>query len=204
VSRPAHDLEAVLASRNLHKVAELSELLAPHRLVPLPDEVELPPEDGSSFAENALIKARAAAFATGMPAIADDSGIVVPALGDEPGIRSARYAGENATDEQNLEKLLFEMRAESDRRASYVCVLALVEPDGDAPASETTVEGRCDGTLTQEPRGEGGFGYDPAFVPVEYADHDLTMAQITQSAKDAISHRGVAAQHLAELLAERA
>src|SRR5262249_27314687 len=125
----AKPLEMVLASRNPHKVAELGLLLAPHTLDALPAEIELPPEDGSSFEQNALIKARAAAAATGRASVADDSGIAVAALDGAPGIRSARFAGEGASDQENLDKLLREIEDASDRRASYVCVLALVEPD---------------------------------------------------------------------------
>jgi XTP/dITP diphosphohydrolase len=195
----AEQSEIVLASRNPHKVTELNALLAPHRLVALPDEIELPSEDGASFEQNALIKARAAARAAGRPALADDSGIVVAALDGDPGIRSARYAGEHAGDEENLAKLLDEMKGRSDRRAAYVCVLAFV----DAAGCELVAEGRCEGTLTEAPRGSGGFGYDPAFVPAEYAGRDLTMAQISQAAKDAISHRSVAAVKMLELLPGR-
>ncbi len=193
----------VLASRNPHKVAELRVLLAPHRLVALPNEFELPPETGASFEENALSKARAAARATAMPAVADDSGIVAAALGGAPGIRSARFAGERATDEQNLQKLLDELDRAVDRRAAYVCVLALVEPGSDGRWKETVVEGRCEGRMIDEQRGSRGFGYDPAFVADEYADLDLTMAQISQAQKDAISHRGAAAKALVEMLAGR-
>ena len=121
-------MDLVLATRNLHKLRELEGLLAPHRLHPLPDGIELPPEDGASFEENALIKARAATEATGSPAVADDSGIAVAALGGAPGIHSARYAGEQATDEQNLAKLIAAIDGHPDRRAAYVCVLALCRP----------------------------------------------------------------------------
>ncbi len=129
-------MRLVLATRNAHKVRELAPLLAPHELEPLPDDVDLPPETGETFADNALIKARAAAAATGRPAIADDSGIEAAALGGRPGVRSARYAGEDATDEENLAKLLREAPAGSP--LAYVCVLAYVEPDG----REHLVEGR--------------------------------------------------------------
>jgi XTP/dITP diphosphohydrolase len=194
----------VLASRSPHKVAELGVLLAPHRLTALPDDIELPPEDGISFEQNALIKARAAAGATAGPAVADDSGITVVALGGAPGIYSARFAGEQASDEQNLTKLLDDMRGLEDRRASYVCALALVEPQPDGRLNEVVVEASCHGSLIDTPRGAGGFGYDPAFAPDEYAELDLTMAEITQAQKDAISHRGAAAKALMALLAERA
>jgi XTP/dITP diphosphohydrolase len=178
----------VLATRNAHKVRELGPLLAPHEVVALPDAVVLPPEDGDTFAANALGKARAAAAATGAPAIADDSGIAAEALGGRPGVRSARFAGEGATDAENLAKLLREAPAGSV--VAYVCALAYVGPDG----SEHVVEGRCTGTLAAAPRGSGGFGYDPAFVPDEHPDR--TMAELAPAEKDAISHRGRAARAL--------
>ncbi len=185
-------MRLVLATRNAHKVRELGPLLAPHEVVALPDEVRLPPEDGETFAENALGKARAAAAATGSPAIADDSGIAADALGGRPGVRSARFAGEDATDEENLAKLLRE--APPGSAVAYVCALAFVDPAG----TEHVVEGRCAGTLAATPRGSGGFGYDPAFVPVEQ-DGDgpaRTMAELAPREKDAISHRGRAARAL--------
>jgi XTP/dITP diphosphohydrolase len=189
-------LRIVMASRNQHKVRELARVLAPHTLEPLPESVELPPEDGQTFSENALLKARAAATATGAPALADDSGIVVAALGGAPGVYSARYAGPSATDEQNLHKLLDEMAGAQDRRAAYVCVLALVEPDG----PERLFEGRCEGRLAAAPRGSGGFGYDPAFVPDDLDGDERTMAEVSPAEKDAISHRGRAARSLAAAL----
>ena len=190
----------VLATRNAHKLRELDALLRPHRLEPLPNGVELPPESGASFAENASAKALAAARATGRPSIADDSGIAVAALGGGPGIHSARYAGEQATDEENLAKLLRELEGTSDRRAAYVCSLALVEP-GREPR---VFEGRCAGKLAYEPRGSGGFGYDPIFVPDELGDGpERTMAELTPSEKDAISHRGRAARELFAWLESR-
>jgi XTP/dITP diphosphohydrolase len=185
----------VLASRNDHKLRELGELLRPHELEPLPAGIELPPESGTTFAANALVKARTAATATGLPAVADDSGIEAAALGGAPGVWSARYAGEDATDEQNLDKLLHEVPADGDRRVAYVCALAYVEPAGE----ELVVESRCEGRLTNEPRGSGGFGYDPAFVPEDY-DDDRTMAELTPDEKDAISHRGRAVRALLEKL----
>jgi XTP/dITP diphosphohydrolase len=194
-------MELVLATRNPHKVRELAALLAPHVVEPLPEQVELPPETGSTFADNALIKASAAAHATGRAAIADDSGIVVAALGGQPGIYSARYAGEGATDEQNLAKLLREIRGTADRRAAYVCALALVEPSG----GQEVFEGRCEGILIDDPRGSNGFGYDPAFVPDERAPGDeRTMAELPPAAKDEISHRGRAARAFLDWLSVRA
>jgi XTP/dITP diphosphohydrolase len=191
----------VLATRNAHKLRELGTLFAPHDLEPLPEDVELPAETGASFAENALIKARAAARATGRAAIADDSGIVVDALGGAPGIHSARYAGERATDEQNLAKLLDELRDRDDRHAAYVCAIALVDPI----AGQEVFEARCEGTVIQEPRGSGGFGYDPAFVPDERSPGDeRTMAELSPAEKDAISHRGRAARAFLDWLSVRA
>jgi XTP/dITP diphosphohydrolase len=182
----------VLATRNDHKLRELSELMRPFALDPLPAEVELPPETGTTFADNALGKARAAAAATGRPAVADDSGIEAAALGGAPGVWSARYAGDNASDEDNLRKLLEEVPEGGDWRVAYVCALAYVEPGG----HEEIVHGRCEGTLAAEPRGEGGFGYDPAFVPDDYPGDERTMAELTVEEKDAISHRGRAARAL--------
>jgi XTP/dITP diphosphohydrolase len=181
-------VELVLATRNPHKLREFEPLLAPHRVLPLPDDVELPPETGETFAENATVKARTAVEATGITAVADDSGIAAAALGGRPGVRSARYAGENATDEENLEKLLREV-PEDDRRVAYVCALAYAEPGGRVHV----VEGRCEGTLATDPRGSGGFGYDPAFVPDD-RDDGRTMAELAPDEKDAISHRGRAAR----------
>jgi XTP/dITP diphosphohydrolase len=188
----------ILASRNEHKLRELAEILPGVELRPLPPGVEMPPEDGDSFAANALIKARAAHAATGEAAIADDSGIVAVALGGRPGIHSARYAGEGASDEENLAKLLREVAAAGgERRAAYVCAIALVA-EGD---EEFTFEGRCEGRLVTEPRGEGGFGYDPAFVPDDTGPGDeRTMAELSPAEKHAISHRGRAARLLAEHL----
>jgi XTP/dITP diphosphohydrolase len=192
----------VLASRNEHKLRELRQVLRMIELLPLPEGVELPPEDGATFTENALIKARAARGATGLPAIADDSGIAAAALGGRPGVRSARYAGPNADDAANLAKLLEEVAgAGGDRRVAYVCVLALIGEDGE----EQVFEGRCEGVLAQEPRGSGGFGYDPAFIPAETGPGDQrTMAELEPAQKNAISHRGRAARLLGDHLAAAA
>lgn len=187
----------VIATRNEHKLRELREALPGVDVEPLPAAVELPPETGDTFVDNALGKARAARAATGAPAIADDSGIEAAGLGGRPGVRSARYAGEDASDEQNLAKLVTELEGAEDRRLAYVCALALVGADG----AELVVEGRCEGTLAPEPRGEGGFGYDPAFVPDDTGPGDLrTMAELAPSEKHAISHRGRAARALAARL----
>jgi XTP/dITP diphosphohydrolase len=190
----------VLSTRNPHKVREFSRLLAPAEIAvePLPDDVTLPPEDGTTFVENALPKARAAAAAAGRAAIADDSGIEAEALGGAPGVRSARFAGEGATDEANLDKLLQEAPVGSPLR--YVCALAYVDP---AHGVEEVFFGECSGTLAPAPRGSGGFGYDPAFVPVDY-DSGRTMAELSDEEKDAISHRGRAARALVRWLASSA
>jgi XTP/dITP diphosphohydrolase len=181
-------VRAVLATRNEHKLRELAKLLRGVRLEPLPADVELAPETGTTFADNALVKARVAATSTGMPAIADDSGIEAVALDGGPGVRSARFAGPEATDAENLAKLRAEVPAGSP--LAYVCALAFV--DG---SSEQLFEGRCTGTMSPEPRGERGFGYDPVFIP-EDGDGTRTMAELTDAEKDAISHRGRAARAL--------
>jgi XTP/dITP diphosphohydrolase len=217
----------VLATRNPHKVREIARLLEPSGITvePLPSGIELPPEVGATFEANALPKAAAASAATGPPAIADDSGIEAEALGGRPGVHSARYAGPEATDQQNLEKLMREAPAGSGLR--YVCALAYVEPGGNtggagtprgadraggggnprgtdraggADAAEKRVFfGYCAGRLAPEARGSGGFGYDPAFLPDELAD-GRTMAELSDPEKDAISHRGHAVRELAQWL----
>jgi XTP/dITP diphosphohydrolase len=192
-------VKLVLATRNAHKLQELRRVMPEIELVGLPDHAELPSEDGATFAENALAKARAASGATGMPAIADDSGIVAAALGGAPGVRSARYAGPEATDEENLSKLLAAVPPDGDRRVAYVCALAYAAPGGE----ERLFEARCEGRLAERPRGGGGFGYDPAFLPAD-APGDRTMAELAPGEKDAISHRGRAARMFTSWLAERA
>jgi XTP/dITP diphosphohydrolase len=180
----------LLATRNEHKRREFQRLLPDLQVEALPDDVSLPPEDGDTFEENALGKARAAALATGRVSIADDSGIEATALGGAPGVRSARYAGERATDEQNLSKLLHEAPAGSP--LAYVCALAYVDPGGGV---ECVFEGRCTGRLADTRRGDRGFGYDPAFLP-DGEPAGVTMAELSDERKDAISHRGRAARAL--------
>ena len=182
-------MRLVLATRNDHKVRELERMMDGVGIDALPPGVVLPPEDGATFAENALGKARAAAVALGRPAIADDSGVESEALGGAPGIFSARFAGPDATDGENLARLRAEAPAGSPLR--YVCVMAYATPDGD----ERTFTGTCEGTLSAEARGSGGFGYDPAFLPADVAD-GRTMAELSAAEKDAISHRGRAARAL--------
>jgi XTP/dITP diphosphohydrolase len=184
-------MRLLLATRNEHKRREFERLLGGEIGVDaLGPEVELPPEDGETFAENALGKARAAAAQTGRVAIADDSGIASDALGGEPGVRSARYAGEDAGDEENLAKLMREAPAGS--RLEYVCAIALVDP---RRGVEQLFEGRCAGRMAERPRGDGGFGYDPAFLPDD-GPPERTMAELSDAQKDAISHRGRAAREL--------
>jgi XTP/dITP diphosphohydrolase len=192
----------LLATRNPHKLREFARLLAAAAppgpaLDALPDDVQLPPEDGATFAENAIAKARAAAAATGRASIADDSGIEAAALGGRPGVRSARYAGEHASDAENLDKLLREAPAGSGLR--YVCMLAYANP---ASGEERLFEGLCPGTVAARPAGERGFGYDPAFIPDELPGR-ATMAQLSDAQKDAISHRGHAARALLQWLGGR-
>ena len=186
-------MKLVLASRNPHKVREFRALLEGAEVVALPDEVQLPPETGETFEANALPKARAAAHATGRVAFADDSGIEAEALGGAPGVRSARFAGERASDTDNLAKLIAE--APPGSPLAYVCVVALIDP---VTGEERTFEGRCTGTMAPAPRGTGGFGYDPVFVPD--GGDGRTMAELSQAEKDAISHRGRAARALLEHL----
>lgn len=187
-------MRLLLATRNEHKRGELARLLPGVQVDSLPDHVELPPEDGDSFHDNALPKARAAAAATGRVSIADDSGIEAAALGGAPGVRSARFAGERASDEQNLRKLMAEAPVGS--ALAYVCALAYVDP---ASGEERVFEARCTGRLAAEPRGARGFGYDPAFVPDDESG-ELTMAELSDERKDEISHRGRAARALLEWL----
>jgi len=206
-------LHLLLATHNEHKRREFARLLERPgsteggllEIEALPASVILPPEDGETFAENALGKARAAAAAMGCASIADDSGIAAAALGGAPGVRSARYAGEGASDKQNLVKLMREVPAGS--ALEYVCVIAYVEP---ASGVERVFEGRCCGRMAAERRGEKGFGYDPVFLPDD-SPPDVgsslapTMAELSDEQKDAISHRGRAARALqAWLVASRA
>ncbi len=175
----------VLATRNAHKVGELTEILGPllggARLQPLPDSAPDPVEDGETFEANALLKARSAVAATGLPALADDSGIEVDALGGAPGIHSARYAG-TRDDRDNLELLLRRMAGIADRTAAFVCAAAYVHPDG----TELVEVRRWPGRVLEAPAGEHGFGYDPIFQP---DDATVSSAELTAAEKHARSHR---------------
>ncbi len=175
----------VIASHNPGKLAEFAELLAPFEAtVTDAGTLGLDPaaETGTGFAENAAIKARAAAAAAGLPALADDSGLVVPALGGAPGIRSARWAGPDRDFAAAMARIQRELGGRPDRRAHFVCALVLAWPDGHAEA----VEGRVDGRLIWPPRGDRGFGYDPMFVP---DGQDRTFGEMAATEKHAISHR---------------
>jgi XTP/dITP diphosphohydrolase len=190
----------VLATRNVHKMTEVREILADVgvavQLLALPDTAPEVVEDGLTFADNALLKARSATAATGLPAVADDSGLCVDALNGMPGIFSARWAGRSRDDAANLALVLDQVSDVPDehRGASFVCAAALVLPTG----AEHVVEGRVNGSLVREPRGRGGFGYDPIFLPAGSA---RTAAELTGPEKHAISHRGEAFRALAPMLA---
>ncbi len=186
----------MLASRNAHKLAELRRLLAPAgiEVAALPEPIELPPEDGDRYETIALSKARAAAAALGRPAIADDSGIEAAALGGAPGVRSARFAGPRAGDQENVAKLMLQAPAGSALR--FVCALAYVDPEAGV---EGVFNGYCAGRLAAAPRGSHGFGYDPVFVP-DGGPPGRTLAEYGDDQKDAISHRGNAARAFAAWL----
>ncbi|MDQ1748275.1 MAG: XTP/dITP diphosphohydrolase [Frankiaceae bacterium] len=191
----------VLATRNPHKVRELSRILTPYGvgLASLDEWPDVPDvaETGTTFAENALLKARAVSVATGLVAVADDSGLEVDALNGMPGVLSARWAGRHGDDAANLALVLAQVAdvPEPRRTAAFVCAAAAVAPGG----AEIVVEGRVDGSLLRAPRGDGGFGYDPIFVP---AGESRTTAEMTAEEKDALSHRGKAFRALAPRLNE--
>jgi XTP/dITP diphosphohydrolase len=189
-------MKILLASRNAGKLAELQRLLAAAgglQVVGLNDVPRFPeaPETGATFAENALAKARDAVAATGLPAVADDSGLAVDALNGMPGVLSARWAGRHGDDTANLELLLAQLGDVPDERrgAAFVCAAALVRPDG----TEAVEHGEWRGRIVRAPRGAGGFGYDPIFVP---DGESRTSAELTPAEKDAASHRGRAMRAL--------
>jgi XTP/dITP diphosphohydrolase len=193
----------VLATRNPHKVEELRPILAaaglPVELVGMEDYPDVPDvvEDGLTFAANATKKAREVAVATGLPAVADDSGLCVDALNGMPGVFSARWAGRHGADRANLELVLAQLGdvVDAQRGAHFACAAALALPSGE----ERVAEGRIDGVLIRSPRGEGGFGYDPIFQPVSSV---LTLAEIPAEEKNAISHRANAFRALAPVIRE--
>ena len=193
-------MKLVLASGNVGKLRELAALLEPlgHELLAQSElGIESPPETGSTFEENALLKARYASRVAQLPALADDSGIEVDALDGRPGVYSARYAGEAASDAANLQKMLRELEGvpAEKRTARYRCVIALIlEPDAAHPS---IAAGSWEGRILDAPRGTGGFGYDPIFLPVGL---ERTVAQLPPEEKNALSHRAKALRELASLL----
>lgn len=201
----------LVATRSRHKLRELRELLdlAGTELVS-PDDVGIPdePEEtGETFEANARLKARFYARRSGLPTLADDSGIEVDALGGAPGVRTRRYAGPDATDEQNNAKLLGALagRPPAERGARYVCVLALALPDGAGPRGGLRTldrRGTCRGRIAAAPRGDGGFGYDPIFEPASEPPGGATLGEWTPAQKHAISHRSRAARRMAPVLRE--
>ncbi|HEY0808071.1 MAG TPA: RdgB/HAM1 family non-canonical purine NTP pyrophosphatase [Pseudonocardiaceae bacterium] len=191
-------MKLLVASRNAKKLAELNRILAAEGMsgltvVGLADVPPFPeaPETGATFEDNALTKARDAVAATGLPSIADDSGLTVDALNGMPGVLSARWAGGHGDDAANLDLVLAQLRDVPDERrgGAFVAAAALATPDG----AETVVRGEWRGTLIREPRGTNGFGYDPIFVP---EGHEVTSAEMSSAAKDALSHRGRALRQL--------
>ena len=188
------DTIIVLATRNEGKVKEINEMLKNfpveikglNEFGPIP-EVE---EDGETFDDNAYKKASFTAKVLGLPAIADDSGLVVDALDGAPGVISARYAGENATDADNIKKLLDAMKGKTDRKAAFQCVISIAVPSGPA----LSYEARCEGEITTEPKGTGGFGYDPVFYCPQYGK---TFAESSMEEKNKVSHRGKALHEIA-------
>lgn len=182
------------ATGNEHKISEFRAILEPFGVEFLtPDDVGgimEPEESGATFEENAVIKALSAAMSSGMDAFADDSGLEVDALGGAPGIYSSRYADTNTA---RIERVLRELRGVEDRRARFVCVVALASPDG----RHKTVRGTVEGVIVEAPRGDGGFGYDPIFLPDGY---DATFAELPSDVKDSISHRANALRAASTML----
>jgi XTP/dITP diphosphohydrolase len=188
----------VIASGNAGKLREIARILAPLEIEAVPQsEFNVPdcPEPHVTFVENCLAKARHASAHSGLPALADDSGICVEALGGAPGVFSARYAGEPKSDERNNEKLIAALKGEANRRAHYTCVMVYVRhPDDPEPV---IAEGRWYGEIIDTPRGRNGFGYDPYFLDTEF---DKTGAELDEDTKNAVSHRGQALRDLVDKL----
>lgn len=189
-------MRLVMASGNVHKAAEIREILSAHMIEQRPSWVGEVDENAETLAGNARLKARAICEATGTAAVADDTGLEVDALGGLPGVRSARFAGDSATDEENLRKLLKSLEAvPSDERGARFRTVAIVAfPDG----KELVTEGVANGMIAEVPRGNGGFGYDSLFVPDEGTG--LSFAEMSETEKNLISHRGKAFRSLAQLL----
>ncbi|MED5330047.1 MAG: RdgB/HAM1 family non-canonical purine NTP pyrophosphatase [Planctomycetota bacterium] len=192
----------LVATTNSGKLAELDLLLKPlgYEMVSLNDldPIDAPAEEGDTFAENARSKALYYATSFGLPTLADDSGLEVRALGGAPGVRSARFAGEESNDRTNLEKLVNVMADQEDREAHFTCAICLTR--GDHPLVE--VQGQCDGRLAKEPRGNEGFGYDPLFIPHDSTGAERTFGEMSREEKQSLSHRGCALASLLQELAE--
>lgn len=190
-------MELIIASNNKHKVEEIKEILSDEfdKIISLREAgiIHETVEDGKTFAQNAIKKATEICALSGMPALADDSGLCVSSLGGAPGVYSARYSGDAANDKSNNALLLKNLASEDDRSAVFVCVVAIAYPDGKV----VTAEGRVEGEITVEARGECGFGYDPLFL---VKGTDKTYAEMTDSEKNAISHRGRALENLLKKL----
>lgn len=188
-----NEIVLVLASRNKGKTSEIKNLLNnfPVTVKNLNDFGPIPhiEETGTTFDENAYLKASFTARILGVPALADDSGLCVDALGGAPGVYSARYGGEEASDAQRCAKLLDELKNQSNRKAAFECIISIAVP----PGAALTYEGRCEGLISQKPLGTNGFGYDPIFY---YPPLKKTFAQLTQEEKSKVSHRGLALKEL--------
>jgi XTP/dITP diphosphohydrolase len=188
-----NSITLVIATRNKGKTSEIMDLLKefPVNIKNLDDFGPIPPveEDGDTFDKNAYKKASFTSRILGLPALADDSGLLIKALGGAPGVYSARYAGENVSDEQRCSKILSEMKGKTDRRAAFECVISIAVPSGPA----LTYEGRCEGLIAEEPAGSNGFGYDPIFF---FSPLKKTFAELTREEKNRVSHRGNALREL--------
>jgi XTP/dITP diphosphohydrolase len=191
-------MELLIATKNKGKISEISEKLSKlqiklKNLLDFPN-LEEPAETGESFSENAILKAKSYALQTGLWALADDSGLEVEGLGGKPGIFSARYAGEKASDEENIRKLLHELKGIENRKARFVCVMALCNEKGE---TKFLAEGVCNGIITSEPRGKNGFGYDPIFIPDGF---ESTFGELSVEIKQQISHRAEALKKIISFL----
>lgn len=188
-----NSITLVIATRNKGKTSEIMDLLKefPVNIKNLDDFGPIPSveEDGDTFDKNAYKKASFTSRILGLPALADDSGLLIKALGGAPGVHSARYAGENASDEQRCSKVLSEMKRKTDRGAAFKCVISIAVPPGPA----LTYEGHCEGLITKEPAGSNGFGYDPIFF---FSPLNKTFAELTREEKNRVSHRGNALREL--------
>ncbi|RMH35185.1 MAG: XTP/dITP diphosphatase [Acidobacteria bacterium] len=193
-------MELLIGTRNKGKILEISEKLSglPIRVRNLSEfsGLEEPVENGKSFTENACLKARSYALQTGLWALADDSGLEVESLNGRPGVFSARYAGEKASDEENIRKLLHELKGIENRKARFVCVMALCDEKGNL---KFLAEGVCSGMIANEPKGKNGFGYDPVFIPDGFEN---TFGELSAEIKQKISHRAEALKKIISFLSD--